>query len=823
MDIPTTHIEQSNGQEVKNSETKIPINSGKKNRFENISSYIFLACVFLAPLVFAPSLYTPLDFVKTLVLSVLILLSAIAYSMSTLKNRTVAKPRLALAYASLGIVASVLLSSLLSSQFSKSFLGQGFEIGTASFIFLMFLSMFVVSRVVMKDKEMIFKIYTAVLASFIIAVLFHIIRLFGGADFLTLGFLSNLTSTMVGKWYDLALFAAVASLLSFLGMKFLPMGRNLKKILCIALIISGAVLVVVNFTPAWYALALILLCVGIYEYKAKTRTNPALKSVFSRISISTLILLIIAVACAWKGTTIAAPIAKSLQIEYGEVTLPWQLTLDVASNTLKESPLFGAGPNRFGSQYLRFKPFEVNQTPFWNFEFANGFGTLPTFIVTQGLVGLILWVLFLVFFVRDGIRVLRKVSDPLKTFFATSSFFIASFLWVINLIYTPSHAIIFLTFVFTGIFMSSVLDEGFGSQKLWDNKRLAPIVSSIILVILIVWLGALIKNSVAGSLFQSGIKELNMNKSISMAETDFKKALLWDTSDIYYQALSEVNILKVNTLIQELQAEAAKNPSVQADPKKIEQIGALTNEAVGYTRSAEKLDPLNHYNYLSEARISEVAASLKIPNAYENAKNSYAKALKVNPYNPGIYLNLARLEASQNKLTEAQQYVGKALQLKQNYTEAVYLLSQIQVSNNQLKDAIVSAQVATQITPTEPILFFQLGILQYNDKDYTNAVIALEKAITLNPQYANAKYFLGLSYVRLGKNEQAIKIFEDLATTNADNQEVAFILSNLKEGKSPFADVKPPIDNTPEKRKTLPVVEKTTEKATPKAVAPVKK
>ncbi len=251
--------------------------------------------------------------------------------------------------------------------------------------------------------------------------------------------------------------------------------------------------------------------------------------------------------------------------------------------------------------------------------------------------------------------------------------------------------------------------------------------------------------------------------------------------------------------------------------QKIDAIVALIKDSVAYTKSAQQIDPTNYYNYLAEARISELGATLKLPNAYENTKNSYLNALQLNPYNPGIYVSLARVEASQNKLQEAQQYIGRALQLKQNYTEAIYFLSQLQVANNQLKDAIVSTQVAIQLNPNEPLLYFQLGLLEYNDKNYTAAIPVFEKAVSLNAQYANARYFLGLSYARMGRNADAIAQFEELAKTNVDNQEIIFILTNLKEGKSPFADAKPPIDNQPEKRKTLPVTEKNEKKTTPTA------
>ncbi len=81
----------------------------------------------------------------------------------------------------------------------------------------------------------------------------------------------------------------------------------------------------------------------------------------------------------------------------------------------------------------------------------------------------------------------------------------------------------------------------------------------------------------------------------------------------------------------------------------------------------------------------------------------------------------------------------------------------------------------------------------------------MESALALQDNYANVQYFLGLSYVRLNRMEDAIKQFTRLAETNPENQEVAFILDNLKAGKSPFADAQPPVTPTPEKRPSLPI------------------
>jgi len=79
--------------------------------------------------------------------------------------------------------------------------------------------------------------------------------------------------------------------------------------------------------------------------------------------------------------------------------------------------------------------------------------------------------------------------------------------------------------------------------------------------------------------------------------------------------------------------------------------------------------------------------------------------------------------------------------------------------------------------------------------------------VALNSSYSNARYFLGLSYYNLGRTEDAIKQFEVVQSLNLDNKEVGFILKNLKEGKAPFVNATPPIDDKPEKREKLPVKE----------------
>jgi tetratricopeptide (TPR) repeat protein len=136
--------------------------------------------------------------------------------------------------------------------------------------------------------------------------------------------------------------------------------------------------------------------------------------------------------------------------------------------------------------------------------------------------------------------------------------------------------------------------------------------------------------------------------------------------------------------------------------------------------------------------------------------------------------------------------------------DAIFLLSQIEIGQGKLADALKTVEALAILSPNDPGVFFQLGLLRYNQKDYKGSTQAFERAVSINAQYANAKYFLGLSYFQTGNKAGAIAQFTDLSVSNPDNVEVRAILNNLEAGKSPFTNQ---ADSKPEKRVVPPVRE----------------
>jgi tetratricopeptide (TPR) repeat protein len=787
-----------------------PIGENKRNqsKLESIAYYIFLITAFLTPLAFLPTPYMSLGLVKTVIIAVGILASAICYGLVILKEKTLTLPTKSIFWTSILLVISLLTSTFLSNHASKALFGQGFEVGTAGFFIVLFVAALVAYECIRRDRNRVFTFFSFMGLVYIILFLLELLRIIFGPTALSFSILSNVTSTILGGWFDFGVLSLFILIVLVCALLLLPLSGRTKIIYGIVAIVALFMSLIANPTVAWVGAAFVfaIMIIAIYHFRSSKPELGKWKSFISRISWLPVILCLISLIIIWKGATLAGPMIQATNTQYSELSLPWQITTDVVSGTIKNYPLFGVGPNHFTQAFTIFKPVTLNLSNAWNVEFSSGFGLIPTFIATQGSIGAVLWILLLVFIGILATRLLKNLpSDPQMKFMALSSC-LSTILLLINMIlYVPSQAIILLTFVVLGIFVAITIHAKMSLPIIINPvSKIKQRIFSLALIVAIVLaiIGGLIymKKFVAFSYFASGVKKINVSQDYKSAYIDFEKALSFENSDVYLQALSENDRLEASQMI----SSATSTPSTEFTKA----IGDIINDGIKMARLAIAYDPTNYYNYVSEARISDLAASIKMANAYDNSVRAYTNAISLNPLNPSLYVNLAQVQATNSKYDDALKTIGAALQVKNNYLDAVYLLSQIQTAQGNLRDAIISTQVATRMNPQSPLLFFQLGLLQYSSKNYASSTEALEQAIKLTPEYANAKYFLGLSYVRMNRIAEAIAIFTDLSKANPDNKEVSFILTNLEEGKSPFADAKPPVTPTPEKRPALPVKEK---------------
>ncbi|MBP6858223.1 MAG: tetratricopeptide repeat protein [Candidatus Pacebacteria bacterium] len=771
--------------------------------------YILLATVIIAPLAFLPTPFIALDAVKTAVIALGTAISAALYGVMAYRKRGLVLPPRGVFWSGVVVAGSLLLSTLLSIHASKSFFGQGFELGTGSFSLLMFVVALVVFAAIRERIERVTVLYAGMIAAFLGLTIFHGARLVFGPDFAKLGVLSSPVGTVLGTWFDLATYAGIIGVVVVAALMVLPLSGRMKMFYSGLLALALIVAVLVNSMLVWVALTIVFAATALFT-TLRTYSGGGFGVFIKSIAWLPLIVAIISGAFFWKGTSMAGPVIDSMGIEYTALNLPWQTSLDVAAGAIKESPLFGIGPNQFNKAYIAFKPMYINSTIAWNAEFNYAFSLIATAVVAQGVIGLLAWATFFVFLAVLFVRALARLpSDPYARFAIISSVFGSLYLWIVSFISVPSHVMVYFTYVLTAIAIGMIVKANSASAYSISpriGERSRPVFNTALIAavaVMIIWGAVYVKNSVALAYFGSGVKALNSANDPIAADSSFRIAQRLNPLDSYLRARVEAGIVRANQLI----VQANSLPTGTTTQALIEEINAVVNASAGYAQQAIASDRNYYYNHISSARVLELASNMKMTGAYENAVNAYVEAIKLNPYNPTLYLNLAQLQASGNKLDDALKSVGASIQLKNDYLDAIFLLSQITAAQGNLKDAIIAAQVGTEINPQSPVLFFQLGLLQYTNKEYQGAAKSLESAVKLQPDYANAQYFLGLAYARIGDLENATAQFENLVATNPDNEEVSLILGNLRAGKSPFADAQPPVTPTPEKRSTLPIKE----------------
>lgn len=772
----------------------------ERNFLYRLPLFILLAAIFLLPIFFLPVTSAHFLFTKQLIFATAVIFAAGVLIFRSLKKGAYEFPASTIFIAGALVVLTTLISALFSGSVSTSLIGEGFETGTFVSIAVGFLAVFVVPAY-FRNKDKIFSAYTALFGAFAVIALFEISRLIFGPSFLSFGILTDTTSNILGKWNDVAVFFSLTSILSLATLEFFSSSGRLIKILSyIALGTSLFFLALINFSEAWTVLGLFsaVLFIYLFSFIQKHESEDSVPK-HRRFPAVTFAVVIISLLFVLVGGYVSNYLSSTFKVSQLEARPSWQLTLSIARETVNESPVLGVGPNRFVTEWLLHKDPTVNSTMFWNSDFNYGVGLIPTYIINTGILGLISWLLFLALFIYAGFKAMFVSSkDKTLRYLTMSSFLGALSLWIFSIIYIPSNVIVALTFIFTGLFIASLLEEGIITRKYisYTVSAKSSFVSSLLLIfLLVVFIGAeyfILQRYISFIYFNQGLASINVDGNVDQAEAKFLRASSFSKDDLFYRALTEIGIIKMGSLVNTVTTDTP------ADTMRA-QFQNILGTTLGYSEEAIKINPTNYQNWVERGRVYEAVVPLNITGAYDAAKMTYEEALKYSPHDPSLYLMLARLEYTKGDNVKAKEYITKSLAEKNNYTDAIFLLSQIQIKDGDLKSAINSVAAASVLSPDDPSIFFQLGLLKYNDNDFKGAIAALGQAVALNPLYANAKYFLGLSYNKLGRNEDAIAEFNDLKKTNPDNKEIDLILSNLNAGKDPFANAAPPINPNPAK------------------------
>ena len=776
-----------------------------KSSYKALIEALFL----LLPVVFIPSSWATIPQAKMSFMVIVVSLVVLAWVLSRIGERAISIPKSLVACAAILLPIAYAISALVSGSGGASFLGVGVERDTVVAMAVWTMSLLMVAVIVDSTKE-ILRSYRLILIAGLIVVVYQVARLTLGVNVLSLGgFLSLPPTTLIGSWHDFGIFLGLITILSaaFVGTSFAE-GRA-RIIAILSGVASLLFLILVNVQDVWIVLAVVSALLSLYLFffgsKAKggdapvTSPQPDLsiaqtdaptpspsKKVVPKMMVA---VFLVAGIFAFVGTAVHTSLPNWLQIVEIDVRPSWEGTFAVGSAVYQERGfLFGSGPNTFTRQWGLYKPASVNETAFWNTDFAQGIGFVPTALITTGIIGAAAWLLFFLTLSYRGARTLfRAPADGNNRWRGVyvGLFGGVVYLWALNLFYAPGVVLLAFTFMLTGLFIASQKVSGALSTVTLSFGEMAgkrgkiAFVGVIIVMIAILFGGFLLFRSLLADMYvNKSIVTYNKTSDIAQAQGILDTAIFLNSeSPRVNRAIVELGIIRFQQL-------AATGVETQEEQEELRKVFEST---IGQALAAVTANQADYQAWVTLARVYEEFAGVQIEGAYENAQAAYERAAAENPRSPEPYARLAQLALSRGDTASAEVYLKQSIERKSNYAIALFLLSQIATANNDSEGALVYAERAAFSAPQEPVAWFQFGVLLYDSGDFEKSAAALEQAVITNNNYANALYLLGLSYHKLDRVEDAIAVFSRVQELNPENQVVAGIIQNLRDGNEPLS------------------------------------
>lgn len=796
------------------------------NYLEIATRVIFYILAALLPLWIIPYLAVEADFGREVTFTVFLILAAILWLLGVLMKGEI-NFKLSLIFYTLLFLFAVMASSALlaSTPVVSAFFSDAIAERLSTFLLGILIILLLGS--ILRSKDDAFLMLVILILAGALSGVINIFQLFFKIPVFSYlsSFIQDAGFNVIGTVNGLSLFYVIllAIVFGFLSSRKSRIFEGMEAIYYLfwaAFAIFIFNLILVNFLTSW----IVLLVSSILLFGFAFKDVRAQGERFDLRYWVAIVLVIFSIVMILVRT----PVISGLDIP-AEVSPSMRATLGVAQDVFQESPkniIIGSGPGTFGLDWVRFKDPAINQTPFWNVRFNQGFSWFSTLIPTIGILGVLAFLAFLAVSIFSTIKVIliyNTSENPLPSavFLGFTASVLAAFL------YPANFSIIILMFLIIGILIF-VISHG-KKKDLWDvvdfrKKFDAPwivFVSSLgVIFLLAIGVSALYSevSRIRASLArQAGFSALSSGQ-VDEAQRQYEKALAFEQKSYRnHQLLIQARGEKIRQLIQK----ASQGENVQ------QEFQTIVSVAIQDSQRAVTYYPKEPLLWRAQGFLYELIIPF-IQGAEKFAVDSYSKASELDPLNPSLYVDMGRSqlvyvdrlqflmsqasgqelaqieEARAEALSGAVKYFTRAIDAKSDFAQAHFLLAQSSLRIGDVNQAIASVENAKIAAPFDIGIAFQLGLLYYQNNDLDRARAEFERAVSINDNYSNARYFLGLIYDRQGEKRNAIDQFEKIEVFNPDSQEVKRILSNLRRGRDALKDIVPP-ERPPEERKTAPV------------------
>ena len=629
---------------------------------DKIIKYGLYSLVFLLPLFFLPWTVFPVALNKQMLLAVFVFSLLILWLVKIINLG-----KLNFVWNKLTVAVSLFLLVLgVSTAFSaariQSFWGMAAEADTF-FNFILFVLVFFIFANLTKENEEVSKVIFSFLLSSGILSLFFLIQCFKPIfpwDFArTSGF------NPIGSVQALAVFLGGAFVILMVVLNNIKLQRLYKISGGIIGVLFFITIFLVNYWAVWLGIAFSLAII-IFRMlkKLSVVTSPAAATNPLKPLLLPLLIFVLALVFVF----LKLPVGNIVSLP-SEISLTYPATFDIAKKTLEEGPknlILGSGPATFGYQYSLHRGTGPNLTDFWQVRFDQGADTLLTFLVNFGVLGLLIILLMMAVFFWQGFK---NISPA---FLGGFYLLISWFLYPIN------FSLMFAAFLMMGLWQSVSINQPNrhkGTAREFSFTQSPQKAFFIMLVCVILIAGSILglynfgQKYTAAIIYAQGLKLINSGESkLDEGIIALNRAVVLDKKDFYFRNLSQTFLLKINQVL--------FNQELSQEQKQTELQKQVSNAEMS-AAAAIQVNPRDSYNWLQLGNVYENLALVNAKGAGELAVTSYRKATELDPQNPQIPFNLARVYFAAKEYDKAKEELQKSIGLKNDFQPAIDLMKQM--------------------------------------------------------------------------------------------------------------------------------------------------
>jgi tetratricopeptide (TPR) repeat protein len=245
------------------------------------------------------------------------------------------------------------------------------------------------------------------------------------------------------------------------------------------------------------------------------------------------------------------------------------------------------------------------------------------------------------------------------------------------------------------------------------------------------------------------VPQLREALRLDSARTDASDALVQILRDQSKTAAATGDSGRSLALLREARNYAPDNPDVQFEFGVVALHLSLWQDAIAAFQQTLKLrqnDPVALYN-LGRAFLGV----WKI----EDARQQFARYVDTRPDDASGHCALGMTLAALERTQEAREQFERSIVLAPKQTESYFRLGLIELNGRDLDEAAANLRQVLSRDSKHAGALSALGRVAFEQKRYSDAIDLLQRAIATDESLREAHYYLGLTFARVGRKEEA--------------------------------------------------------------------